>query len=133
MVIFDKLNIPHSGMMAQKLKIELISENIANSDTIMTLDGDVYKRKTPIFEEIYNFEKNSFEGVKVKSIIKENSEGILKYEPNHPLADKNGYVKYPDINIIRELTDLINAQRAYEANLAVFNSIKSIINKSLEI
>ncbi len=132
MELFKILNIPQSGMQVQKLKMEIISNNIANIDTVSTTDGSFYKRQTPVFETLLDEEKNPI-GVKVKEIIKEQSAGIFKYEPDNPYANEKGYVQYPNISISREMTDLLTAQRIYEANLVVFNSFKHIINKTLEI
>ncbi|MGD0566187.1 MAG: flagellar basal body rod protein FlgC [Candidatus Goldiibacteriota bacterium] len=126
------MEISVSGMQAQKEKMEIIAANVANSDTVMTKEGSFYKRQTPVFESIVDDEgKNS--GVQVKEIMQEASNGVLKYEPNNPYADQKGFVKYPEINTVREMTDLISAQRAYEANIAVASSVKNMLSKTLDI
>jgi len=126
------MEISLTGMQAQKMKMELIASNVANSDTIMTKDGGFYKRQTPVFETMVDDEGRAA-GVKVKEVVQEPSDGVQKFEPNNPYADSKGYVKYPDISTVREMTDLISAQRAYEANIAVASSVKNMISKSLEI
>jgi flagellar basal-body rod protein FlgC len=126
------LEISQSGMQAQKARMELIAANIANSDTVMTKDGSFYKRQTPVFESIVDAENNNT-GVRIKEVIKEDTAGEMKYEPGNPYADPKGFVKYPEISVVREMTDLISAQRAYEANLAVASSVKAIDSKTLEI
>jgi len=126
------LEISQTGMQAQKLRMELISANIANADTIMTKEGSFYKRQTPVFEAIVD-EEGANSGVMVKDVVKEESQGVPRYEPQNPYADAKGYVKGPDISIVREMTDLIGAQRAYEANLAVASSVKSMLTRTLDI
>lgn len=130
--ILNPIEIAGSGLRAQKIKMEIIAANIANVDTILTKEGSFYKRQTPVFESVVEGESR-IAGVRVKEIITEQSEGILKYEPQNPYADSQGFVRYPDISIVREMTELINAQRIYEANLAVVSSVKNIMSKILEI
>jgi flagellar basal-body rod protein FlgC len=98
----------------------------------MTQDGSFYKRQTPVFETVVDGE-NMNAGVQVKEVVNEDSQGVMKYEPGNPYADTKGFVKYPDISTVREMTDLISAQRAYEANVAVISSAKAIYAKTLEI
>jgi flagellar basal-body rod protein FlgC len=126
------MEISLSGMQAQKTKMELIAANVANSDTIMTKEGGFYKRQTPVFESIVD-EEGRNAGVQVKEVTQENSNGVLKFEPNNPYADAKGFVKYPEISTVREMTDLISAQRAYEANIAVASSVKNMLSKTLDI
>jgi flagellar basal-body rod protein FlgC len=128
----NPIEIAGSGLKAQKMRMELIAANIANVDTILTKEGSFYKRQTPVFESVIDSESR-IAGVRVKEIVAEQSQGILKYEPQNPYADSNGFVRYPDISIVREMTELISAQRAYEANLAVASSVKSMMSKALEI
>lgn len=128
----NPLDISLSGMNAQKTKMEFIAQNLANTDTVMTADGSFYKRQAPVFEEVLDMEGNPG-GVKIKEITKENAAGALRYEPGSPYADKTGFVKYPEISSSKEMSELINAQRTYEANIAVVSSIKSMLNKALEI
>jgi flagellar basal-body rod protein FlgC len=133
MVDFLKpIDISMSGMDAQKSRLEIIAGNIANTDTVMTKEGTFFKRQDPVFETVYD-EENNVAGVKLKEIQPEASDGVLRYEPGNPYADKTGHVRYPDISIEREMTDMVGAQRAYEANLAVATSAKSMLIKTLDI
>lgn len=145
MALFNAFDISASGMSAQRYRADIIAQNVANVDTTRTEDGDVYRRKAVVFTE-----KNStpFDhvlaraqgrhvtgtGVKVSSVY-EDTESELKmvYDPSHPDADENGYVTYPNVNIVTEMTNLIDASRSLEANVTAFNASKSMALKGLEI
>jgi flagellar basal-body rod protein FlgC len=129
------MNISSTGLSAQRLRIEIISTNIANSETTRTENGGPYRRKVPVFQELIrnvNGEKENG-GVIVKSIYEDPSEFRIVYDPTHPDADENGYVRLPNVNIVREMVDMINAQRAYEANATAINTTKAMINAALQI
>ena len=132
---FNIMNISATGLSAQRFRIELISTNIANSETTRTEKGEPYRRKVPVFQElvrnIQGRRENS--GVIVKSVYEDPSEFRIVYDPTHPDADENGYVKLPNVNIIREMVDMINAQRAYEANATAINTTKAMITSALQI
>lgn len=139
--VINTMNISASGMTAQRLRTDIIAQNIANVNTTRDGNGDPYVRKTVVFEE-----KSSFgsvlgstmakygSGVKVSSII-EDTETAMKsvYDPSHPDADENGYVTYPNVNTVTEMTNLIDASRSYEANVTAFNATKNMALKCLEI
>lgn len=144
MSFMDAMNISASGMSAQRLRMDIISQNIANVNTTRTEDGGAYKRKTVIFEEKG---ANSFEqvlqsqtgiatgnGVKVSEIVEDNETPMNKvYDPTNPDADTDGYVTYPNVNTVTEMTDLIDASRSYEANVTAFNATKNMALKTLEM
>ena len=123
--------IAASGLSAERLRMDIISSNIANSNTIKTEDGGPYRKRSVVFEAVPF--KNYLSKVKVADVIRDDNPPKLKYEPNNPLADKNGYVKYPDINPIIEMTDLIEAMRAYQANSSVIDAAKSIVKDTLSV
>jgi flagellar basal-body rod protein FlgC len=146
MALFSQFNIAASGMTAQRLRTDVISENIANVNTTRTSDGTPYVRKTVYFQEkgksldtfdnVYQAARNGVagNGVKVTSVFEDTStDMVMKYEPSHPDADENGYVTYPNVNVVQEMTDLIDATRAYEANVTAFNAGKSMASKGLEV
>ncbi len=134
MMEFDIMNISASGMTANRLRIDVISDNIANAETTRTPEGGPYRRKRVIFSE---YLKRSWNGYKLAGVrvvkIDEDPSYRLVYDPDNPDADKNGYVKMPNVNVLREMVDLINAQRAYEANVASFNTVKAMVNSALNI
>jgi flagellar basal-body rod protein FlgC len=157
MSMFTAFNISASGMTAQQLRTDVISENIANSNTTRTSDGGAYVRKAVVFTEKTltqatkirgaNSSGSSFasvlhnasggrlgDGVKVTSVYEDTSTDMnLVYDPSHPDADENGYVTYPNVNIVQEMTDMIDASRSYEANISAFNASKSMAQKGLSI
>ena len=143
MSVFGALDVSATGMTAQQLRMDTISENIANVNTTRGKDGKPYKRKTVLFEEksYPSFSEslsmanrhNIGKGVKASKIVEDNSEGSKVYDPSHPDADENGYVTYPNVNVITEMTDLIDASRSYEANATAFSTSKSMAVKGLEM
>lgn len=142
MSVFGALDTSASGMTAQRLRTDLIAQNIANVNTTRDQNGNVYKRKTVLFEEksATSFSNalsvaigSKSKGVKVTKIIEDPSEGRKVYDPSHPDADKDGYVTYPNVNTVTEMTNLIDASRSYEANVTAFNATKSMTLKALEI
>lgn len=132
---FNIFGISATGLTAQRLRIEIISTNIANSETTRTERGEPYRRKIPVFQELVRNIGGRPEngGVIVKSIHEDPSEFRIMYDPTHPDADENGYVRLPNVNIIREMVDMINAQRAYEANAMAINTTKAMITAALQI
>lgn len=145
MALFNAFNISASGMSAQRFRTDIISQNIANIDTTRTEDGEVYRRKCVTFAERTDTPFDHVlakaqgrhvtgTGVKVYSVY-EDTETDLKmvYDPSHPDADENGYVSYPNVNMITEMTNLIDASRSLEANVTAFNASKSMALKGLEI
>lgn len=132
---FNIMNISSTGLSAQRLRIEIISTNIANSETTRTERGGPYRRKVPVFQEVLKNIKGNKEngGVMVKNIYEDPSEFRIVYDPTHPDADERGYVRLPNVNIVREMVDMINAQRAYEANATAINATKAMINSALQI
>ncbi|SEF48562.1 flagellar basal-body rod protein FlgC [Caloramator fervidus] len=138
--IFNALRISASGMSAERLRMEVISDNIANVETTRTPSGGPYVRRVVSFEENLtkfldkdNKYKQRFNGVKVSSISKDPSPFKRVYDPSHPDADKDGYVLMPNVNILNEMIDLITASRAFEANVTAFNTSKQMMMKALEI
>jgi len=142
--LFDSINISASGLTAERLRMDIISQNIANANTTRTSDGMPYRRKMVVFKEAsvnqpfsyyLSNAQNSIKksGVKVSQIVEDKSEFKLVYNPGHPDADENGYVKMPNVDIMVEMVNMISATRAYEANVTSINSTKSMIMKALEI
>lgn len=147
MAIFNAFNISATGMSAQRVRMDVLAQNAANVNTTRTEDGTPYKRKNVVFHEkpANNFSTilNSMtgnrnaaigSGVKVTEIVEDDKTPMnMVYDPAHPDADENGYVTYPNVNVVTEMTDLIDATRAYEANVTAFNATKNMALKALEI
>ena len=169
MGMFSAFNINATGMTAERYRMDVISENVANANTTRTADGTPYRRKVVAFTEknmgasfshvlgheahkhalsgtnanvshTHNFvhthtgQGYTGTGVKVSGLYEDHTtEMNMVYDPSHPDADENGYVTYPNVNIITGTTNMIDASRAYEANSTAFNASKAIVQKGLEI
>lgn len=141
MSVFRSMQISASGLSLERLKMDVISTNIANINTSRGADGQPFRRKVVAFSENLEKEINRINGisrkvssgVKVDEILEDDSEFRLIYDPTHPDSDENGYVQMPNINMVDEMISLINTQRAYEANVTTLNANKAILKKALEI
>lgn len=145
MSLFSSFDINASGMTAQRYRMDIISQNVANANTTRTSDGTPYRRKSVIFAEksggttfsnVLGNAANKYQGkgVKVVSTFEDYSTDLIKaYDPSHPDADADGYVYYPNVNIVTEMTNLIDASRSYEANATAFSASKNIAIKGLEM
>jgi len=144
MGFFDSMDVSASGLTAQRLRMDVISNNIANVNTTRTEEGGPYARERVVFSErekdfsfgdiLSNFSKStSGQGVRVTAIEKDPTPFKLVYDPTHPDADAQGYVRMPNVNVVTEMVDMISATRSYEANVTAINSAKSMITKALEI
>lgn len=144
MSFFTSLDTSASALTAQRLRMDVISQNMANIDTTRTKDGTPYKRKTVLFEEISersNFAKyldsamnsSAGYGVRVSKIVEDDTPGAMEYDPSHPDADENGYVTKPNVNVVEEMVNMISANRSYEANVTAISTTKAMITKTLEI
>jgi len=142
MNFLDNLAISSSGLSAQRLRMNLISSNLANANTTRTETGEPYKRKDVIFESV---EENSFQnaldeqledgghGVKVARVIEDDKPYTLKYDPGHPDADADGYIQLPNVNIVEEMVNMISASRSFEANATAVRATKDMAGIALEI
>ena len=148
MGLFQPFDIAATGMTAQRFRMDVIAENIANVSTTRTENGGPYRRKIVTFEEkqlkagipsFKNILKDSTaayngNGVKVSKVSEDtDTDFIMEYDPSHPDADENGYVSYPNVNTVTEMTNLIDASRSYEANATAFNASKNIATRGLEL
>lgn len=132
MSVFGGMRISASALTAERLRLDVISSNVANARTTRTEDGGPYKRKIAVFEENYD-EKLGMLGIKATEIIDDKTPVKKLYEPNHPDADEEGYVEYPNVDLLVEMSDLIVASRAYESNVDTLNAQKNMMSKALEI
>lgn len=144
MSFFSSLDVSTSGLTAQRLRMDVISQNIANSDTTRTEDGTPYKRRTVLFEEIGDassfstllnnaMSSQTGRGVRVSKIVKDDTPGNKVYDPDHPDADEDGYLAKPNVNVVEEMVNMISASRSYEANITAINTTKAMITKTLEL
>ena len=147
MSMFMGIDTAASGLTAERLRMDVISNNIANANTTRTDRGGAYHRRyvvfTPREREPETFEKtlmravgvrqNAGEGVRAVAIAEDPQQGPLVYDPGHPDANADGYVEKPNVNIVAEMVDMITAQRAYEAGTTAINAAKSMAAKAMEI
>jgi flagellar basal-body rod protein FlgC len=131
MSFFDIMKLSATGLSAQRIRINVISSNLANANTTKGENNEPYRRKDVVFEQVLEGEFKN--GVKVKEIIEDEKPFILRYEPGHPDADEEGYVQYPNINPVEEMVNILEAQRSYESNLTVLNTAKQLALRALEI
>lgn len=129
----SSLKIAASGLTAQTARMRVIAENIANADsTGKTPDADPYRRRIPTFQAVMDPEIGA-DTVKVGNIAEDMSDFESRYEPGNPAADKNGYVKYPNVDTLMETVDMREAQRTYEANLDVVTVTKQMVGRTIDI
>ena len=146
MAFLSSLDISGSALTASRLRMDIISENIANAETTRTASGGPYKRKmvvyqsadgSPTFKDTLNGELSgenaSEKGVKVAGIIEDQTPSTPVYDPQNPDADNNGYVQMPNVNIVKETVDMMAVTRAYSANITALSAVKNMATKALEI
>lgn len=146
MAFLSSMDISGSALTAERVRMDVISENIANATTTRTQEGGPYRRKMVIFEQAG--EQKSFRrilednldtaeqsrgGVKVSSIVEDPSDFNTVYDPTNPDADENGYVKMPNVDQTKETLDMMSSTTSYNANLTAFNAIKAMASKALEM
>ena len=151
MAFLSSINIVGSGITAQQLRLDVVSENIVNINTTRTEAGGAYRRKMVVFQAedgrnsfrnimaaaqnglVSNTGYNRTAGVKVTEIVEDQSDFKLKYDPTDPDANEEGYVELPNVDLVKEITDGMAASQAYNANVTAFNLLKAVISKGLEI
>lgn len=131
MSYFDTMKVASTGLSAQRIRINVISSNIANANTTRTESGLPYQKKNVVFEQILEGEMNG--GVRVQQVMNDTKPPILKYDPAHPDANEEGYVAFPNINPIEEMVNMLEASRSYEANVTVLNTAKSLAMRAIDI
>jgi flagellar basal-body rod protein FlgC len=133
MDFMKSLSIAASGLRAQVGRMRIISENIANADSVsQTAGGDPYRRKIVTFTSELDRSIGA-DVVKLGSVATDNSDFLVRHEPGNPAADPNGNVKYPNVNSLIEITDLRDAQRSYEANLNVVSASRRMLQRTIDI
>jgi len=146
--LYSGLDASASGLTAQRTRLDVIAGNIANVDTTRTPEGGPFKRQLVVFASKNEFDARKFpflpmkiktemnqpgQGVRITEIMKDPSPPRLKYDPGHPDANNEGYVAYANVDVIKEMVDMISASRAYEANIQAMNSAKNMASRALTI
>jgi flagellar basal-body rod protein FlgC len=140
---FSAMNISSSALTAERTRMNLISGNLANASTTRTPEGGPYKRKDAVFsatpvQSPFSRALNSAAGqqarqVEITEIVEDQNPPRMQYEPGHPDANAQGYVAMPNVNVVEEMADMINASRSYEANVTAVQAAKAMALKTLEI
>ena len=153
MAFLNTINIVGSGLTAQQLRLDIVAENVTNSQTTRTENGGgAYRRKIVVFEAVSG--RNTFRdvmarasaravsntvsapnagGVRVTRILEDDAPMKIVYDPTHPDADENGYLEMPNVDMVKEIADAMAASRAFASNVTAFNTLKSVISSGLEI
>jgi len=139
MEMLPALAVTASGLTAERLRLDLVANNLANVNTTRTATGGPYRRQIAVFAERLQTElqrdptRPAGRGVRVAAVVEDAAPPQLVYDPSHPDADADGYVALPNINVVMEMVDMITATRAYEANVTVLNAAKAMTLQALEI
>jgi flagellar basal-body rod protein FlgC len=140
MSLFAALQVSASGMQAQRTRAEMLVENMANSETTRTPQGGPYKRKDVTFSSELQespfsavFQNELATGVAVSDVTEDTSPPELRYLPNHPDANSEGYVAFPKMNPAEDMADLLNTTRSYQANIAAMTAVKDMITNSIAL
>jgi flagellar basal-body rod protein FlgC len=146
MGMFDALNVSATGLTAERLRMDVTAENLANAQTTKGADGQPYRRKEVVLGEIagggFGAQLSKAMGtgsgaapggVEVEAIAEDATPGKLVYDPGHPDADAKGYVRMPNVDTVAEMVDLITASRGYEANVTAMQTAKQMFSKTLDI
>jgi len=142
MNLFSVLSIGASGMAAQRVRAEVLAENLANAETTRTPEGGPYRRKDVVFEtatasspfaSMLDEQLQSVRGVGVSEIVTDSGDPERRYLPGHPDADGDGYVAFPRVNPAEDMVDLMGASRGYQANVAAIAAVKDMIQRSLDL
>lgn len=130
-------------MTAQKYRMEIVAQNLANASTTRTEEGGPYRRKLVVLSEIdgqdgfagalHAASTEAVGGVRVSAVVDDNDDFTLEYDPSHPDADEDGYVRLPNVNTMEEMVDIMSASRLFESNVTAFNAMKNMASKALEI
>ncbi|MBX9754205.1 MAG: flagellar basal body rod protein FlgC [Pseudomonadaceae bacterium] len=144
MSLASVFNIAGTGMSAQSTRLNTISSNIANAETVSSSVDKTYRARHPVFatmfqgaqqgsDSLFADQDQAGSGVQVLGVIEDQSSLTPRYEPNHPAADANGYVYYPNVNVVEEMADMISASRAFQTNVEMMNTAKQMMQRVLTL
>jgi flagellar basal-body rod protein FlgC len=132
MSLFDVMSISATGMHAESVRLNTTASNIANANTVSSSEGDTYRARHAVFAaELQRASGEQMKGseVKVLGVVESNKPLNVEYAPNNPLADENGYIYKPNVNIVEEMADMMSASKAYETNIQVADTTKRIFRR----
>ena len=134
MSLFNVFDISATGMSAQSVRLNTTASNIANADSVSSSIDQTYRARHPVFAAEMQkaaADQDQSVGVKVLGIVESNKPLNVEYSPEHPMADANGYIYKPNVNVIEEMTNMISASRSYQTNIQLAESAKNMLNKTL--
>lgn len=132
MSLFKIFDVSGSAMSAQAQRLNVVSSNLANADSVTSSNGQAYKAKQVVFTAMQTNDPAST-GVKVTQVVEDPNPPKLMYDPKHPLADEKGYVSMPNVNVVEEMVNMISASRSYQTNVETMNAAKTMLLKTLSI
>ncbi|MBI3771301.1 MAG: flagellar basal body rod protein FlgC [Gammaproteobacteria bacterium] len=135
MSLFETFEISGSAMNAQSVRLNTVASNMANADTVSGDPNTVYKARQPVFSTLLKNAglQQDMAGVKINGVIESNAPPIKRYEPNHPMADAQGNIYLPNVNMVEEMANMMSASRSYQNNVEVFNTTKQLLMRTLQL
>jgi flagellar basal-body rod protein FlgC len=133
MSLFKVFNVSGSAVSAQSQRLNVVSSNLANAESVAGPDGKPYKARQVLFQTQMMDAEQSAAGVRVASVVEDNAEPRKIHDPGHPLADENGYVTMTNVNVVEEMVNMISASRSYQNNVDVMNTAKNMLQKTLQL
>ncbi|QKI89586.1 flagellar basal body rod protein FlgC [Thiomicrorhabdus xiamenensis] len=134
MSLFKVLDISATGMHAQTVRLNTVASNMANVDSVSSNAEDTYRSKQPVFQTILEDSINQpASGVRVKEIVENQAPLKMEYNPNHPMANDEGYIYRPNVNIVEEMANMMSASRSYETNIEVMNTSKQLLLRTIQL
>lgn len=133
MSLFDVFKVSGSAVSAQSQRLNMVSSNLANAESVAGPDGQPYKARQVLFQTQMMSAGEDAAGVKVASVIEDQSAPRRVHDPAHPLADENGYVTLTNVNVVEEMVNMISSSRSYQTNVDVMNTAKSLLQKTLQM
>lgn len=134
MSLFNIFQVSSSAMTAQSMRLNAVASNLANADSIVSSDGKTYRAKQVVFETTPVGQADALtQGVRVRQVVEDASPPRMVYDPKNPAADDKGYVAFPNVNVVEEMTNMISASRSYQTNVEVMNTAKTMMLRTLQI
>ena len=134
MSLFNVFQVSASAMTAQSMRLNAVASNLANADSIVSSDGQPYRAKQVVFEATPMGDAgDASRGVRVRQVVDDASPPRMVYDPKNPAADEKGYVAFPNVNVVEEMTNMISASRSYQTNVEVMNTAKTLMMRTLQI
>lgn len=134
MSLFNIFQVSSSAMTAQSMRLNAVASNLANADSIVSSDGKPYRAKQVVFETTPVGQADALtQGVRVRQVVEDASPPRMVYDPKNPAADDKGYVAFPNVNVVEEMTNMISASRSYQTNVEVMNTAKTMMLRTLQI